>query len=162
MPITTISSSSWQGIINVQKEAYTNDIVETIEVLQSKWQASPNTCFIYQDNNHDILGYILAHPWNSYNPPKLFEVLAADSAGDILYLHDLAVSGKARGLGVGKQLSNKIIDIATSQPFLSIMLVAVQGAEDYWFNLGFRAIDNKSINASYGKNAKLMLLRTAH
>lgn len=158
MSIAVISEKSWQGILQVQKEAYTDIPHEEVDVLKSKWKASPETCFVYQDSDNKVLGYLLAHPWNSDEPPKLFETLPENSAGDTLYLHDLAVSSNARGIGVGRKLSNKLLEIAKLKKFRRVRLVAVQGSEDYWFNFGFREINNVSVSQSYGANAKLMSL----
>jgi len=156
MSIVVISENSWQGILQVQEEAYTDIPLEEVDVLKSKWKASPETCFVYQDSENKILGYLLAHPWNSDKPPKLFETLPDSSAGDTLYLHDLAVSSNARGLGVGRKLSNKLLEVAKLKKFSRVLLVAVQGAADYWCNFGFREVHNVSVSQRYGANAKLM------
>jgi len=158
MSIAVISENSWQGILQVQEEAYTDIPHEEVAVLKSKWKVSPETCFVYKDNENKILGYLLAHPWNSDEPPQLFETLPHNSTGDTLYLHDLAVSSNARNLGVGSQLSNKILEIAKLKKFRRVLLVAVQGSEYYWFNFGFREVQNVSASQSYGSNAKLMSL----
>ncbi len=156
MSISEISENSWQGILKVQADAYADILQEEIDVLKSKWKASPETCFVFQGPDNEILGYLLAHPWNSDEPPKLFEALLHKPAGDILYLHDLAVRRKARGFGVGKQLSSTLIEIAKLKKFERILLVAVQGAEGYWFKVGFREVHNIFLGPSYGINAKLM------
>jgi GNAT superfamily N-acetyltransferase len=56
-----------------------------------------------------VLGYLLA-PWRATQPPPLSVLY------DEFYLHDLAVSSKARGLGVGQRLlvalSRAMLDIA--------------------------------------------------
>jgi len=158
MSIAIISENSWQGILQVQEEAYTDIPHEEVNVLKSKWKASPETCFVYQDCENKVLAYLLAHPWNPDEPPQLFEILPHNSKGDRLYLHDLAVSSNARGLGIGKQLLNKLLEIAKLKKFRHVMLVAVQGAEGYWFDFGFREIENVSVSQSYGLNAKLMSL----
>jgi len=158
MSICEIAEDSWQAIYNVQAEAYPNDFLENINVLKSKWKASSKTCFVFKSNNNEILGYILAHPWGSHKPPQLFEEMPEKSTGDILYLHDLAVSRRARDMGVGNKLSQQIIKIGKSQGFKSIMLVAVQGAENYWFKHGFVEISNDFNSISYGKAPKLMIL----
>ena len=158
MSIVEISENSWQGILQVQENAYTDSLQEDLAVLKSKWKTSPETCFVYLDSENKVLGYLLAHPWNSDEPPKLFDELPHNSAGDILYLHDLAVSSNARGLGVGRQLSSKILKIAKLKKFRRVLLVAVQGAEDYWFKFGFREVHNMSVSPSYGTNTKLMSL----
>jgi len=158
MFISKISDNSWHGILKVQEEAYTGIPPEELNVLKSKWKASPETCFVFKSINEEIIGYLLSHSWNSNVPPKLFEELPTKTTGDILYLHDLAVSNTARGLGVGKQLSNKLLEIAKLHKFKRVLLVAVQESGSYWFNLGFREIHNVPICPSYGTSAKLMSL----
>jgi len=158
MYISKISDNSWHGILKVQEEAYTGLPPEEINVLKSKWKVSPKTCFVFQTIDEEIVGYLLAHSWNSNVPPKLFEELPNKTTGDILYLHDLAVINNARGMGVGKQLSNKLIETAKLQKFKRVLLVAVQESERYWFHLGFREIHNVPICVSYGSDAKLMFL----
>ena len=158
MSIVEISEKSWQGILKVQEEAYTGVPPEEVDVLKSKWKASPETCFVFQSSSNEILGYLLAHPWNSDEPPKLFEELPRKSAGDTLYLHDLAVSNNARESGIGKQLSSKLIEVAKLRQFNRVLLVAVQGSGGYWSKFGFREVHNASICSSYGTNAKLMSL----
>jgi len=156
MFLTEISEGSWNGILRVQEEAYTDVPPEDVNVLKSKWNSSPETCFIFQSENKNILGYLLAHSWNSDEPPKLFEELPKGSFGTILYLHDLAVSKSSMGMGVGKQLANKLLDTARSRGFKKVLLVAVQGSEGFWSSLGFSEILNVPVCSSYGNNAKLM------
>ena len=156
MFITEISEDSWNGILRVQEEAYTDVPPEEVNVLKSKWKASPETCFKFQSENKKIVGYLLAHSWNSDEPPKLFEELPKDSFGTILYLHDLAVSSRVRGMGVGKQLLKKLLDTAKKKRFERILLVAVQNSEGYWSSLGFSEIPNIPVCSSYGSKAKLM------
>ena len=158
MTISNITDESWKGILKVQDEAYTHVPSETLDVLKSKWEASPETCFVFRSNSKDIVGYLLSHPWGSDEPPKLFEKHSPCLSGHTLYLHDLAVRQSSRGLGVGKQLANRLLHLSTLKKFNRILLVAIQGSEDFWFNLGFREVNNVSVCSSYGFNAKLMSL----
>lgn len=157
MTITKISEPCWHGILTVQAQAYSGVAPESLEVLKSKWQASAELCFVYKDA-HGVQGYLLAHSWNSHVPPKLFEVLPKDSSGDILYLHDMAVSHHAQGQGVAGQLFHKLLQRAKIQPYQRILLVAVQASQGYWFKHGFREIANATVCESYGKDAILMSL----
>jgi len=156
MFITEISEDSWSGIFSIQEEAYTSVPPEELHVLKSKWIASPETCFTFQSENQEIQGYLLAHEWSSNEPPKLFEELPKDSFGTILFLHDLAVSNNARGVGVGKQLAMKLLNCAQTKQFEKVLLVAVQNSDGFWSSLGFSEIVNVPICKSYGCNAKLM------
>jgi len=158
MAITKISKESWKGILKVQDEAYTHVPSEDLDILKSKWAASPETCLVFRSNSGDILGYLLSHPWNSDEPPKLFEKHSFCSSGHILYLHDLAVGQASRGLGIGKQLANRLLQLSKLQKFNRILLVAIQDSESFWFSLGFRKVQGASVCSSYGFNAKLMSL----
>jgi ribosomal protein S18 acetylase RimI-like enzyme len=158
MSITAISNTSWPGILKVQKQAYTGLAPEALDVLKSKWMASPTTCFVFHSQDEEVAGYVLSHAWNSFVPPKLFEALPNIPSGDILYLHDLAVSSTARGLGIGGQLSNKLLASAKAHSFKYVFLVAVQASQSYWCKLGFREIEDATICPSYGHDATLMRL----
>ena len=156
MSITPISEAAWPGILKVQDEAYTGVAPEELDVLKSKWQASPQTCFVFQLPNNHIGGYLLAHPWDAPQPPKLFEQHTPPSSGHGLYLHDLAVSQHSRGLGIGKQLATEFLNVARALKFKRVLLVAVQGSEGFWSGLGFTEEAESQVCSSYGMQAKLM------
>ena len=156
MQITEISDDAWASIINIQDEAYSGVLPERLNVLKSKWVTSPETCFIFKTESNVIKGYLLAHVWDSYNPPKLFEELPTITNGSILYLHDLAVSQDAKGIGVGKQLVQKLMETAKTRQYKEILLVAVQGAESFWSRFGFNEMLDSPVCSSYGSDARLM------
>lgn len=158
MSIVQITESSWDGILKVQEEAYTELPPEDVSVLKSKWLASPNTCSIYSSNDNKILAYLLSHPWNSDSPPKLNEEAPVNNQALNLYLHDLALSDEARGRGIAKALVENLINRAKAQGFTKILLVAVQGSSSFWAKFGFMVIVNAAICPSYGSSAKLMAL----
>src|SRR5690554_1432015 len=88
MRISSISESHWSDILNLQSEAYYDVESESLDVLKAKWLQSHEHCFICQDGQQ-MLGYLLAHSWNSEEPPALYDVLPGKSEGSILFLHDL-------------------------------------------------------------------------
>ena len=158
MSIVQISEKSWDGILKIQEEAYTELPPEDVSILKSKWLASPDTCFIYSNNENKILAYLLSHPWGSDSPPKLNEKAPVNYDTSNLYLHDLALSNEARGRGIAKALVENLINNAKAQGFTKILLVAVQGSSSFWGKYGFMVIDNVAICPSYGSDAKLMVL----
>ncbi|OUR63081.1 hypothetical protein A9Q74_02415 [Colwellia sp. 39_35_sub15_T18] len=157
MSISQITENSWQGILQVQEEAYTELPPEDVNVLKSKWLSSPNTCAVYVNHENVVIAYLLAHPWASEIPPKLHEK-SAITASLNLYLHDLALAHEARGKGIAKQLVANLITNAKAQGFAKILLVAVQNSSEFWAKFGFLAIPNAEICPSYGDNATLMTL----
>src|SRR5690606_243767 len=104
MPIGPISEVTWSEIVAVQAEAYSEIEPESLEVLKSKWLRSPECCFVYKKSGR-VVGYLLAHSWNSEMPPKLYRPLPTGTEGTILFLHDLAILRSAAGQGVGKELA---------------------------------------------------------
>jgi ribosomal protein S18 acetylase RimI-like enzyme len=156
--IVQISEKSWDGILKIQEEAYTDLPPEDVSILKSKWLASPDTCFIYSSNENKILAYLLSHPWGSDSPPKLNEEATVDKDTSNLYLHDLALSNEARGQGIARALVENLINNAKTQGFTKIQLVAVQGSSSFWVKYGFMVIVNAAICPSYGSAARLMVL----
>lgn len=158
MSIVQISEQSWDGILRIQEEAYTELPPEDVSILKSKWLSSPHTCSIYSSNENKILAYLLSHPWGSDNPPKLNEEAPVNNETSNLYIHDLALSNEARGKGIARALVENLINNAKTQGFTKILLVAVQSSSSFWAKYGFMVIGNAAICPSYGSSAKLMAL----
>lgn len=156
MPISIITPDLWQEILAIQTEVYGNGFHEDIEVLKSKWLVSPETCLVYQSENR-IDAYLLAHAWNSELPPKLFQTLTPDAKGDILFLHDLAVSSRAKGLGVGGLLVSQLLTIARTKKYTKVILVSVQSSVAFWSKMGFDLVEGEIIINSYGDDARVMV-----
>ena len=158
MGIGAIDESMWAGILRVQEEAYKDVFPETVEVLKSKWHTSPATCFVCLDKHSNVLGYLLSHPWPSNDVPKLHEEISCRGASDNLYLHDLAVSGNARGKGVSQKLVKALLQSAQARGCKTISLVAVQGAGKFWEKYGFVRATDMPLPDSYGHDAQFMRL----
>ncbi|MCG7537395.1 GNAT family N-acetyltransferase [Pseudoalteromonas sp. OOF1S-7] len=154
MSIEIIRESAWPDILALQAEVYLLVEPESVDVLKDKWNRTPNCCFIYRDRQ-ELKGYLLAHSWNKEQPPKLFNALPADTEGDILFLHDLAVSSSSFGQGIGSMLMKHLIEAATGSGFREIRLVSVQNSSLFWQRQGFKPL-SESVCKSYGTDAQLM------
>jgi GNAT superfamily N-acetyltransferase len=55
----------------------------------------------------------------------------------MLYLHDLALTSNARGLGLPSRLLSCAFDHARSRALDTMALIAVQGTERFWAGYGF-------------------------
>ena len=167
MPIRLIREEDWPVIDGIQQQAYADHLLENIDVLKSKWLASPSTCFIHtNDQNGKPMGYLLAHAWPDDTPPKLHQVIShhpvttgllQENVG--LYLHDLALANDAKGKGVATQLVKHFLAYAEHNGFSRILLVAVQGSESFWSRFGFETSSNLESDCSYGDNSKIMTLK---
>jgi len=157
MAISTITDSAWKEILDIQREAYSDVLPEEIDVLKSKWHASPDTCLIYSDNDKNVQGYILAHPWANDVPPRLHEKTPATDSNK-LFLHDLALARRARGAKIATQLVELLINKALENGFSEIRLVAIQNSNLFWEKLGFTPAPEIVDLEDYGDCATLMKL----
>ncbi|WP_348541579.1 GNAT family N-acetyltransferase [Vibrio fluminensis] len=148
--------SDWDSILRIQAEVYHDGVLEELEVLKSKSIVSPTSCFVCETLEGDIAGYLLSHPWDCSTPPKLFEPLTSAKGRDQFFIHDMAVSARVQGKGVGRLLIKQVLTLTEKLGMKKINLVAVQGADSYWARLGFVALMNDNIRATYGNDAVLM------
>ncbi len=155
MGIVLIDESHWDQIFNIQKEAYSDIEPESVSVLKSKWSYGRETCFVYLADGV-VVGYLLAHPWDDETPPSLSKNISVKVGTDQLYLHDLAISSKGRGKGIGKLMVNALLNRARSLGVAQIGLVAVQGAERFWSQFGFVERKGSLLCSSYGTDAVYM------
>lgn len=155
MTVSNISEHDWNGIFEVQNQAYFAIEPESASVLRSKWLASPKTCFVSLSDQGRVEAYLLAHPWNEARPPKLAEVISPCD-GSRLYLHDLAVHPQYTGRGLGHQLVSALLKQANLLGFKEIFLVSIQNSAPFWASFGFQVDPTASVSSSYGDQAVLM------
>ncbi|TQF66194.1 GNAT family N-acetyltransferase [Pseudoalteromonas luteoviolacea] len=151
-----IEEIHWNRILEIQDESYREVGTEDLEVLKSKNEASPDTCFVCLSNSDEVLGYLLAHPWGGISPPKLFEPLRNIANHEYLYLHDMAISPLSKGKGIGRAAVSKLLQMAQNKGIKKVSLVAVQGSESFWSIIGFHKVTGIDICSSYGEKAVLM------
>jgi ribosomal protein S18 acetylase RimI-like enzyme len=157
-----IAPTDWPKILAIQTLCYTELTPEPLNVLQSKAELSPNSCFVIEKEQeaigtqHKIIGYCLAHPWKSNVAIALNQVLTPLDDVDCLYLHDLALLSSARGLRLAEHILQALKDFAKTNQLNKISLVAVQGAEGYWAKQGFIPVENCTSLTSYPSGACYM------
>ena len=160
MPIIAIEEDHWAQIMTIQAQAYRSIAPESLETLQSKWRHSPSNCFVFEQGG-ELIAYLLAHSWNSFEPPKLYSALSKNVEGKILFLHDLAVMHTLAGQGVGKQLVEHFLAHAQTQGLSHVLLVAIQGSHVFWEKFGFTSQDQTPANKIYGTGA-IVMVKTLH
>lgn len=157
MTITPITDDLWPDILRIQREAYSTIEPESLEVMRGKWLHSPELCFVCRDPDEGICAYVLAHRWHSLQPPKLHQPLESDSGGAVLFLHDLSISRRLAGRGVGKQLAERVLNRARAVGLHSALLVSIQSSQGFWARLGFQATTDDA-GTSYGEQAQIMVM----
>ncbi|ACJ30869.1 GCN5-like N-acetyltransferase [Shewanella piezotolerans WP3] len=156
MKLRSIETVDWPSILEIQLECYPQIEPESLAVLQSKWRASPKSCFSLEIDNK-VAGYCLAHPWILGFPPTLEQELGPITTTDTLYLHDIALSAKAQGKGAGGLILDQLMQFAKIHGFSNISLVAVQGADRYWQRQGFKVQEIDKDLSDYPADACYMV-----
>lgn len=84
------------------------------------------------------VGYALVHPGVVGAPPPLNSLLGGlPAAPDCLYIHDVALTRDARGLGLGRRLTDLAQALARDLGLPLLALAATPLAADFWLGLGF-------------------------
>lgn len=161
MSISSITDELWPDILRIQREVYSAIEPESLEVMRSKWLHSPEFCFVYRDAEHGVAAYLLAHAWHSRQPPKLHCPLPPDSGGDVLFVHDLSISQKLAGRGVGRKLVQRVLKQASDCEKRQALLVSIQASEGFWSKMGFMA-SPQAADAAYGDRACVMGMELPH
>ncbi|ENO92390.1 GCN5-like N-acetyltransferase [Thauera sp. 28] len=142
------------AVLAIQRLAYGDDYQEDAEVFARKLALAPAACW-FAEHGDKALGYVFAHPWSS-GVPRLHSPI--ERLPDVLeqgFLHDLAVSPAARGLGLGRALFGKVQAWSRASNLQALGLVALADAIDFWRGLGFAA-DGAELPCGYGAGALYM------
>lgn len=123
-------------VIRIQAEAYIDEILETDEVIYTRFAQTPDTSWV-AERNGEVCGYLVGYqsvlgevsPWGSEFMHK--------PQSTALYLHDLAISKSATGCGLGPLLVNHALMEARQRELPAAALVAVQNSKSFWQKLGF-------------------------
>ena len=148
------------AVLDIQAVCYTELTPESDTSLHAKLAASRSTCFIASLEG-DTVGYLISLPWECSNPPMLnAETCQLPDSPNCLYLHDLAVTPRARQFGVGRALVETFLNQLRESDLGRASLVAVQDSAPYWERYGFRAVPLseplKAKISTYGEGVQYM------
>ena len=159
--LTQLRSEHMADVLRIQDDCYTEIEPESLESLQAKILASPETCLL-AETSEGKLGYLIAVPVVYPHLPALnaptFEVSAS---ADTIYIHDLAVASAGRGRGIAKALLSASINAAKRSGLSRACLVAIQNSQKFWQQFGFETVPEPTDELmlkleSYGADAQLM------
>ncbi len=159
--IRNMEESDLDQIMRVQEDCYTEVEPESRSSLQSKIQLSADTCWVAEVNG-EISAYLICHPWIAGSiPPLDAQISALPDNTNLFYFHDLAVSPRGQGQGLGRSLVGEALSFAKSTKFERAALIAVQESSSFWGKFGF--VPSSSLTAenarklsAYGNTATYM------
>lgn len=161
MIIKPMNPEDLTAMLDIQTACYTEITPESKESLASKLMSSPSTCFVAYQNDC-LIGYLISLPSLFSSPFKLNALhTQLDETPDCLYLHDLAISPSARGLGVAAALIEQFFKQFNTSSFQQACLIAIQHSVPFWSRYGFTPaptdVLSKEKLASYGSDATYMI-----
>lgn len=143
----------------IQSEAYPPFLLEDRHAFASRLAVAAPYC-LAATLDGALIAYLLAHGWPGESPPAVGTILDPDAPREVLFIHDLAVSGGGRGSGIGRRLVAEAFALAARDGLWMAELIAVQGAAGYWRRLGFiEASTSPALArkvAGYGPEARWM------
>ena len=155
LTLRPLCAADLPAVLTVQRAAYGEGYQESATVLGRKLELAPQACWLAHAGE-EAVGYVLAHPWDDTGAPPLHAPLAAlPAAADRGFVHDLAVSPTARGLGVASALFACVRDWSNVAGYRGMRLVALADAVPFWRRHGFSALP-AALPAGYGDGACLM------
>lgn len=132
-------------------------------VFVERLALSPDGCKVLTRGD-TVVGYLISHPWAHLAPPPLDSLLGRiPTAPTTYYLHDLALLPEARGQRAAGAGVRALLTEVAATDIPNASLIAVAGAEAFWIQFGFRAVDAEAHAglrdrlASYGDTAILMV-----
>jgi len=111
----------------------------------------------------DPVGYAVMHPGRIGAPPQLDSPLGAlPERADCLYLHDVALLDRARGMGLGASALDRAHALAAERGYAWLALTSTPKARAYWDRQGFAPLAGEEALAaklaSYGEGIAYMTL----
>jgi hypothetical protein len=108
--------------------------------------------------NDSLVGYGVGHPWLKGVPPPLdITELELPTTPTCFHVHDISV--RVKGVQLGRRLLRQLVEVAAEEQLEFLDLIAVQGADTYWHQFGFRPSEPEThaAVALYGSTAVYMV-----
>ena len=160
--IRLISKHDLSAIVTIQDTCYGNELFEDASLIQRRLLSQPDSCWLAESSSGEVLAYLFSYPSCDKQVAALGSEFSRYTQAELLYLHDMAVSQNARGLGLASRLLNCAERYAMQLGLSRLALVAVQGSVPYWQKQGFVLVslcDTAALQAlaSYtGQDARYM------
>ncbi len=130
------------------------DYGEVADLYAERIVLSPDGCWVLADGDA-LIGHCISHPWHRLAPPAMHAMLGAIPVdADCWYLHDVVVAPAGRGTKAVERLLPILSRIASTHRIETLALIAVGGADAYWFRQGFVAVPGSA--DGFGEDAVYM------
>lgn len=121
----------------MQFATFAPELYEEIELLTRVFKTSPESCFVAENSNSAIGGYLLSYPSQIDRDDFETGPRPLTGAEDALYIHDLCIGPALQRTGLGKALLDKARFFAESRNIKHLCGIAVGNAAPFWMHQGF-------------------------
>lgn len=142
-----ITAADLAGVVKLQDSCYSDALYESPALLTQRLTVAANSCWLAENSAGELLAYLFSYPAADGYVTPLAAPFAPSITPALLYLHDMAVSPGARGLGLAGQLLQVAKQYALNLGLSKLALVAVQGSVPYWQRQGFTIINDLTADA---------------
>ena len=153
------------SVMRIQAECYVSSILETEEVIRGRLSGFHETAWVAEDAQ-GVCGYLLAYKSRAGKITPLGALFDKLDDVDCITLHDLAVSERVKGQGIGNGLARVALDYAIERGLPYSSLVSVQGSQPFWRKLGYEVLEAASSEQeanlmTYERRARYMVKKLA-
>jgi len=137
--IDRISLREIESVLEIQRDCYGEGYIEDRETFTRMIAVYPQGC-LGASVGGIFAGYVFFHPYHENTVKPLDFPLDLDGTEDCMYIHDIAVHPRSRGMGLTRMLMERVDEETRSRGFDVQCLMAVQGSQDFWEKYGFSIV----------------------
>lgn len=142
-PLRPMCESDVPAVMAIQQACYPGLLLEDESVIRARLARCPRHAWVAEDSE-GVCAYLFAYPSRLGCITPFDGVFQPAEAPDCLYLHDLAVSPRATGRGLGPALTGLAMAAAGQHGLRYSALVSVQDSAAFWARQGFVAHEQLS------------------
>lgn len=139
--IRLMKEADLSAVTRVQAECYSAFMQEDEPTIRARLLLSPDTAWVAEDES-GVCAYLVGYRSVVGKVTALNGLFKIPQGADTLYLHDLAVSRRCKGHGVGTALVRSASRSAEEEGLAYSALVSVQGSREFWQRLEYRVWDD--------------------
>jgi len=125
------------SVLEIQRDCYGDGYIEGSRTFAGMIAVYPQGCLAVSVGG-TFAAYVFFHPYRDNAVKPLDVSLALNGAEDCMYLHDIAVHHRYRGMGLTRMLMERVDHETRRGGFEVQCLVAVQNSQDFWGKYGFK------------------------
>jgi GNAT superfamily N-acetyltransferase len=134
--LRAMCESDIPSLLAIQRACYVTAMVEDEATVRARYGAAPSTAWIAEDAA-GVGAYFVGYPSTLGKVTPLGSTFLVPPAPSSLYFHDLAVSPRMAGKGVGSTLVRHALEAGRRAGFRYSCLVSVQDSLAFWRAQGY-------------------------